>query len=155
MTVTSAPIPADAAPLVAALVVRHRFAAVGAETLDAFVAQPGATVLAFTEDPVRYRETLDLAVIVPELARAFAGRFRVGVLFAHEARACQPRFGFRRWPALVVLRDGAYVGAIDGLREWAQYVAEMEHLLRAPATRAPTIGVRVQDAARVHPEQTT
>ena len=59
-------------------------------------------MLVFTEDPLRIRETLDLAVIVPELARSFAGRFRVGVLLPEAARALQPRYGFRRWPALVM-----------------------------------------------------
>ncbi len=79
-------------------------------------------MLVFTEDPVRYKETLDLAVIAPEVARAFAGQFRVGVLYPEAARKVAPRFGFARWPALVMVRDGAYVGAIDGLRNWDEYL---------------------------------
>ena len=43
-------------------------------------------MLVFTEDPLRVRETLDIAVIVPELMRAFPGRFRVGVLLPEAAR---------------------------------------------------------------------
>ena len=76
----------------------------------------------FTEDPVRYKETLDLAVIAPEVARAFPGRFRVGVLFPDVARKVAKRYGFARWPALVLLKDGEYVGAIDGLRNWDEYL---------------------------------
>ena len=93
-------------PLLTQLVTRHGAVDVTIAEADAFCNGPGARLLAFTEDPARYRETLDLAVIVPELAQAFPGRFVVGVLYPEAARAVQPRFGFRRWPALVLLRDG-------------------------------------------------
>ena len=72
---------------------------------------PGHTLLLFLEDPVRYKETLDLAVIVPEIARAFPGRFAVGVLLPEAARALHPRFGFRRWPAFVLLKRRASTSA--------------------------------------------
>jgi hydrogenase-1 operon protein HyaE len=130
-------------PLLLQLFTRHGFAEVDTETIDAFAGQPGHTLLLFTEDPRRYKETLDIAVIVPEIARAFAGRFRVGVLLPDAARACQPRYGFRRWPAFVMLKDGAYVGAVDGLRDWGEYGAEVARLLAAPPTRPPTIGIAV------------
>lgn len=133
----------DLPPLLAQLVTRHGAVEVTADGADAFCAGPGSRLLVFTEDPVRYRETLDLAVIVPELARALPGRFIVGVLYPDVARAVQPRFGFRRWPALVLLRDGAYLGAIDGLRNWDDYLDEMAGLLDAIPTRPPAIGVRV------------
>jgi hydrogenase-1 operon protein HyaE len=130
-------------PLLQQLFDRHGFTPVGADDIDVFAAQPGHTLLLFTEDPQRYKETLDIAVIVPELARAFAGRFRVGVLLPDAARACQPRYGFRRWPAFVMLKDGAYVGAVDGLRDWGEYGAEVARLLAAPPSRPPTIGIAV------------
>jgi hydrogenase-1 operon protein HyaE len=133
-------------PLVEQLFSRHGFAPVDVDSLDAFAAAPGHALLVFTEDPVRYKETLDLAVIAPEVARAFAGCFRVGVLLPAEARKVAPRYGFARWPALVVLKDGQYVGAIDGLRNWEEYVEEMQRLLAAEPTRAPTIGIAVKTA---------
>jgi hydrogenase-1 operon protein HyaE len=68
------------------------------------------------------------------------------VLLPEAARHFAARYGFRRWPALVLLRDGRYVGAIDGLREWGEYMAEMARLLDAPATRAPSIGIAVTGA---------
>ena len=72
-------------------------------------------------------------MIAPELARAFPGRFAVGVLLPPASRAHQPRFGFRIWPAIVMLADGKYVGAIEGLRNWDEYVAELAELLEAAA----------------------
>jgi hydrogenase-1 operon protein HyaE len=133
-------------PLLDQLATRHGFTVLDADTLDAFLHQPGHAVLVFTEDPVRYRETLDLAVIAPEVARAFHGRFRCGVLYPEAARKLAPRFGFTRWPALVMVRDGAYVGAIDGLRNWDQYLEETLQLLTAEPTRAPSIGIAVKSA---------
>jgi hydrogenase-1 operon protein HyaE len=132
-------------PLVRDLFARHGCTEVGAENIDAFTARPGHTLLLYLEDPVRVRETLDLAVIVPELVRAFPGRFAVGVLLPVAARAFQPRYAFRRWPAFVMLKGGQYVGAVDGLRNWDEYIAEVARLLAAP-TRPPPVGIAVKAA---------
>lgn len=115
---------------------------------DGWADQPGRALLVFTEDPVMYRETLDLAVIVPELAKVFAGHFRTGVLPQAAARLISTRYGFRRWPALVMLKDGQYVGAIDGLRDWNDYLDEFKRLLAAEPSRAPSIGIAVLAAGQ-------
>lgn len=132
-------------PLIAQLFSRHGFRELQPDDLDGY-AGAGHTVLMLIEDPVRVKETLDLAVIAPEVVAAFPGRFRVGVLLPEAARAVQPRYGVRRWPALVVLRDGAYVGAIEGLRDWDEYVREFARLLEAEPSRPPTIGIAVRAA---------
>lgn len=138
--------PAAPHSLIARLFDKHGYEDIDATSIDAFAQRPGHALLVFTEDPLRVRETLDLAVIVPELARAFAWRFRVGVLLPAPARSLQARYGLRRWPAFVVLRDGAYVGAVEGLRNWEEYLQEVERLLEAEPTRPPTIGVAVKTA---------
>jgi hydrogenase-1 operon protein HyaE len=136
-------------PLLLRLIERVPATLLAADTLDAWVvAAPGAALLVFSEDPVRFPETLDLAVIVPELASAFAGRFRVGVLPPEAARAAAGRYGFRRWPALVLLKDGQHVGAIDGLRDWADYMNLLPALLDATPSRPPGIGVAVRVAGQ-------
>ncbi|HEX9180721.1 MAG TPA: hydrogenase-1 expression HyaE [Burkholderiales bacterium] len=117
---------------------------VAAETFEGFIAQPGNTLLFFAEEPAKYREALDLAVILPELAQAFSGRFRAGLLMPETARALQPRYGFNKWPALVMLRGGEYVGAVAGLRDWSNYVSEIGALLEAPASRPPSVGIAVK-----------
>ena len=133
-------------PLVEQLFSRHGFAHVDADSIDAFSAAPGHALLVFTEDPVRFKETLDLAVIAPEVARGFAGCFRLGALLPADARKVAPRYGFARWPALVVLKDGRYVGAVDGLRNWDEYVEEIQRLLAAEPSRAPSIGIAVKSS---------
>lgn len=133
----------DAHPLLAQLSSRHEIPALDAASFDPYVDAPGHVLVLFTEDPVRYRETLDLAVILPELLRAFPGRMRSCVLLPEAARAIAVRYGFRRWPALVLLKDGGYVGAIDGLREWQQYLQQLGALLEAPVSRPPSVGIAV------------
>ena len=61
-------------PLVAQLFTRHGCTEVTADNIDTFVAGAGHAMLVFTEDPLRVRETLDIAVIVPQLMQAEAGR---------------------------------------------------------------------------------
>jgi hydrogenase-1 operon protein HyaE len=133
-------------PLIAQLFAKHGYTEVNAGNFDSFIGRAGHILLLFTEDPFRFKETLDLAVIVPEIARAFPGCFEIGVLLPEAAREFQPRYGFRRWPAFVVLRDGEYVGAVDGLRNWDEYVSEVARLVAAPPSRPPTVGIAVRGA---------
>jgi hydrogenase-1 operon protein HyaE len=134
---------ARASPQIARLFTQHGFAEVTVAGFAEWRARSGRALLVFLEDPGRFKETLDLAVIAPELARAFAGRFCVGVALPEAARELSAHYGFRRWPALVMLADGRYVGAIDGLRSWDEYLTEMGRLLAAPPTRPPAVGIAI------------
>jgi len=134
-------------PLVAQLFGRHGFTRVDGANFDAFASRPGHALLLFLEDPGRFKEMLDIAVIVPELMRAFPGRFAVGVLLPEAARRFQARYGFNHWQALVMLNDGRYVGVIEGLRDWEPYVEQLTALLAAAPTRPPTVGIPVRGAA--------
>jgi hydrogenase-1 operon protein HyaE len=149
---TSAPGAAGALhPLLAQLIDKHGLRALEASEIDDFAGGARHALLVVTEDPLRVRETLDLAVIAPELLRAFPGRFRAGVLLPDTARAAQVRFGVRRSPALVVLRDGRYVGAVEGLRDWEEYLREIGRLLASEPSRPPTIGIPVEAAGAARP----
>jgi hydrogenase-1 operon protein HyaE len=131
-------------PLIAQLFSKHHYTEVTPQNFTAWTYVPGRSLLLFLEDPIRFKETLDLAVIAPELARAFPGRFAIGVLLPEAAREIAVRYGFRRWPAFVVLADGKYVGAVDGLRNWDEYLTEMARLLDATPSRPPTLGIAVK-----------
>lgn len=135
-------------PLLLRLVRETGAAILDVDAFDAWAGQPGAAMLVFAEDPERYKETLDLAVIVPELHAARAGRFRVALLPPAASRALASRYGFARWPAFVMLRDGRYIGAVDGIRDWDEYIAELDRLLTAPPSRPPTIGIPVTVAGQ-------
>ncbi len=116
-------------------------------SFDAWAERPGAAMVVFADDPERSKETLDLAVIVPELHARFGG-FRVALLPPAAARGLATRYGFARWPAFVMLRDGRYLGAVDGIRDWQVYVGELERLLAAAPTRPPSVGITVRAAGQ-------
>lgn len=134
-------------PLLARMV-----AATGGQLLDAdaFAAwtesDPGLALAVFAEDPARFKETLDIAVIVPELHAAAGGCFRVALLTPAASRALAPAYGVLRWPSLLVLRGGRYVGAVEGLRDWQTYVDELKHLFAAAPTRVPGVGIPLRSA---------
>lgn len=97
-------------------------------------------------DPVRFPEALDVAVVLPELQAAHAGRFAIGVVAREHEDAVARRFGSNRWPSLVFLRDGAYVTTLSGMHDWTDYVAKVGEALAAPIGRAPTIGIPLVSA---------
>jgi hydrogenase-1 operon protein HyaE len=136
----------DLHPLLARLVKLTGASVLAANTFDAWAQQPGPAMVVFAEDPERFKETLDLAVVVPELHATGGGRFRVALLPPAASRAIAPRYGFARWPAFVMLRNGQYLGAVDGIRDWDDYAAELTRLLAEEPTRPPTVGIPVRAA---------
>lgn len=133
----SAVVPSNEAALVARLVSQQGARWVTPATLGDFVNRPGDQVLFFSGDPVRFPECLDVAVVLPELQRAFPGRFQVGVVGRDGEDTVAKRFGAQRWPSLVFLRDGQYVATIAGMLDWTDYLARVAEALATPATRAP------------------
>ena len=127
---------------------RHGFTVLDADGFAAYADLPGTSLIMFAEDPAKVPETLDLTVVLPELvASSVALRtLRVGVLPPEVAHPLAARFGLRVWPALVALRDGAYLGAIEGLKDWSVYSRLIPELLAAEPSRPPGIGIPVHNA---------
>ena len=134
-------------PLIARLVDDFCYPLLDADNLEAFCDAPGDAILFCSGDPAQHPESLDVAVVLPEILRAFSGRFRAGMLASETEPAAQARFGFSRWPTLVFLRNGAYVGALSGILDWSVYLARIDELLAMPVSRPPAIGVTVTSAS--------
>ncbi len=134
-------------PLIARLVEAHGYPRLSQDNLDACLDAPGDSVLFCAGDPVQYPECLDVAVILPELMRSFPGRFRVALAGREIEAELQARFGFNRWPSLIFLRDGGYVGTLSGMLDWTVYLARIQDLLAAPTRRPPSIGIAVNSPA--------
>jgi hydrogenase-1 operon protein HyaE len=124
-------------PLVTRLVEKHGALRLDEANFAAFAGAPGEAALFFTEDPVRFREVLDVAVILPELAAAATRPFRMGVLPPALANAKAATYGVRRWPALVFLRAGEWLGNVEGLRDWGDYLAAVDAVLAGEARPLP------------------
>lgn len=131
------------AAAIARLVVRHNFRVVPAET--SVFSPAGLNALLLTDDPQRNLEVLDACVILPEALKPVAGRINCWVADQDTSPALMQRFGVARAPAVVFLRDGDYVGTLNGIRDWSEYQAEVERLLAGPAQPKP-IGIPVRAA---------
>ncbi len=131
-------------PLVQRLIDAHGCPIVDTETLDNFLADASCiNVLFFCEDPKKYPETNDVAVVLPELLRHFKGRLRAAVVARKDERRLQEFYGFQQWPTLVFLRGHGYLGTISRIQDWHEYLERIESFLRAEPTRPPSIGVPV------------
>lgn len=134
--------------LVARLVEQLNYPLVDADNLDAFLAQPGDSVLFCAGDALQHPEVPDVAVVLPELLASLpTGRLRPAVVSRGLEAAMQARYGFNRWPCLVFLRDGEYVGIIPGMQDWSVYQQRIEELMAATPSRPPSIGIAVSTNA--------
>jgi hydrogenase-1 operon protein HyaE len=119
---------------------------VDASSVADWSAQGGDRVLLLAGDPVRFPEGVDVAAVLPELMKAFPGRFTVAVVPRDHEDAVARRYGSQRWPALLFFRDGQYVTAIAGMQDWDVYLQGVDAALKMPPSRPPTLGIPVVSA---------
>jgi len=116
---------------------RHGLPLLDADSYDHFVYGNETVVLFFCNDPVQFPESHDVAVILPELLKAFSGRLHAALIAKPIERELQARFRFTGWPSLVFLRNGEYLGVITGIRDWQDYVQETARLLASTPSQPP------------------
>ena len=122
---------------------------IDADGLDACAAACDHLLVMLNEDPVKYPEVMDNAVIVPEVLREFpAGTFDVVFADSAESRRIAQRYGIVKYPALLFLRRGDYLGTIVGLMDWPDIVRAFADTLRGAPRRPPSVGIPVAAAPR-------
>ena len=124
-------------PLIARLVDELGYPEVTLDNHEDIVARPGVTTLFFAGDPKRYRETTDVAVVLPELVAATTGVLQPAVVTTEAEIELQKVYGFRAWPTLVFVCPEGYLGRISRMKNWTEYLAEMEDILHAVPRPAP------------------
>lgn len=129
-------------PLLVQLTEQHGYALLDSEHFDAFIKAHPYTVLFFTEDPSRFAESLDVAVILPELVARFP-QLTPALIDRSSEHALQGRYNFSAWPCLVFLKEGRYLGALSRVRNWDEYLFEIERILQSEPRRNPGIGIPV------------
>lgn len=134
---TDTDLAADETPLLRRLVQQAGAQWLTPANHDAFLAQGGEQVLFFSGDPVRFPEGQDVAVVLPELQKAFAGRFQVGVVCRGGEDELARRWGAQRWPSLVFVRDGRYLATVAGMQDWTDYLALVAQALAQTPSRPP------------------
>ncbi len=116
---------------------REGYPSLAGPELDAFIESNHDVVLVFAEGMKPIPEADDLAVILPELMNAFAGKFAVAVVPFPAHREMKLRYHFLKIPTLVFLRGGEYVGAITGIRDWSDYLEDVQMILAAEPSEPP------------------
>lgn len=127
--------------LVQQLYERHGLPLLDAESFDGFVLSRDNVVLFFSHDPALFPESHDVAVILPELLKAFAGQVQGAVVGRSVERELQARYRFTSWPSLVFLRRGEYLGVISGIKDWQEYRQEFARILAAEPSMPPAFDI--------------
>ncbi len=127
-------------PLIDALAAQHGLPTVDETTIDAFLAQaPGEAehcLLFFTGDPATRAETLDVAVVMPELLATFQRRLRGAVVARSAEAVLAARFRVAIHPSLVVTRRADPIAVMPKIRDWSDYMAK---IVAALAPDAPIL----------------
>jgi hydrogenase-1 operon protein HyaE len=117
-------------PLLRQLIERRGLPLVDDVTLDAFLDSVAAdgehALLFFSGDGAQRPETADVAVVLPELLKAFAGRARGAVIAPQAEEPLRARFHAYVSPSLVVARGREPVGVLPKICDWTDYVARIE-----------------------------
>jgi hydrogenase-1 operon protein HyaE len=124
-------------PLVRALSERHGLPSLDQTSVDAFLGEGGHALLLFAGDPRQRMESDDVAVVLPELLTAFAGRFRGAVIALAAEDRLKQRFGVVMAPSLVVARGADTLDVITKIRDWSEYVARLNAALAPDAAALP------------------
>ncbi len=115
----------------------HAYPVLDEKNIDDYLQEREQVVLFFSENPRQFPESDDVAMILPELIKAFSGRLQAAFVDLKAQHGLQRRYGFNTWPALVFLRRGEYLGAITQVQNWDDYLREIERLLASEPVRAP------------------
>lgn len=103
------------------------------EAVTAFAAAPGAHCLFVPGDPARNLETADAAVILPELRAAFQNAFDCAIVDDRVEARVRETWRALKTPGFLFFREGAYLGDIQKIRDWDDYLVRVSHILSLAA----------------------
>ena len=123
--------------LVEKMIAQHQYPLLSELPIDSFLAEHENVVLFFTHDVVRYPESNDVAMILPELVSYFNHSFTPAVISMDIQDELQNTYGFLKWPALVFLRNSNYLGHICKVQDWSDYISQITAILKSKPKPAP------------------
>jgi hydrogenase-1 operon protein HyaE len=113
---------------------------VTADNYADFITSAGSVVLFFCENPDRYPESNDVAMVLPEIIKEFPG-MQGGIVDQAFERELQSQFDFTRWPALAFFADGQYRGNMTGIQNWDDYLEQIPTFLKNNTSAIPAINL--------------
>ena len=124
-------------PLLQGVIDRRGWPVLTLESYREFVDATPYSVLFFSGDWERLGESNDVAIILPEMETAFQGVFKPAVIDRLSERKLQAVYRFGAFPALVFLRNGAYLGSITRVLDWDDYLRETARILSLEPSDPP------------------
>lgn len=98
-----------------------------------FLSRPGLHCLFIPGDAGRNLETADAAVILPELRIAFQNRFDCAIVDESIEARLRERHRALKTPGLLFFRETDFLGSIEKVRDWTDYLARITHILSSRA----------------------
>jgi hydrogenase-1 operon protein HyaE len=95
----------------------------------AFLDRPGRHCLFIPGDPRRNLETADAAVILPELRQSFQNAFDCALVDDAIEAGLRERYRALKTPGLLFFRQAEFLGAIEKVRDWSDYLARVTRIL--------------------------
>jgi hydrogenase-1 operon protein HyaE len=128
------PATTDLHPAVARLTAEFRYPRLDSDAgVAAFLDRPGVHCLLIPGDARRNLETADAAVILPELRQAFQGAFDCAVIDDAIEAEVRERYRALKTPGLLFFRQSAFLGSVERVRDWSDYLARITHFLSLQA----------------------
>ncbi|MCI4664576.1 MAG: hypothetical protein MRY74_07625 [Neomegalonema sp.] len=124
-------------PLLQSIIEREGFDVIDASGLDGFTAAHDYVALFFSGDADRLMESNDVAVVLPELHKAFDRVFTPAIVNRESERELQRKYRFNAYPAIVFLKDGEYQGVLQNVLDWDDYLREVSAILVSPTSAPP------------------
>lgn len=131
-------------PLIQKLIDKHKYELITEDNVDDYLLQHEHVVLFFTENPKHFPESNDVAVVLPELIKPRDGHVVAAVVDESAERSLLKRYAFNKWPALVFLRRGEYLGVITGMQNWQEFNGEFNRILTGPVIQPPNYNIPLQ-----------
>ena len=130
-------------PLIKNMIEQYNYPVLNVDNIDEYIQSQQECVLFFTENPTRFPERDDVAMILPELVKEYGNRFSAAVIGQDSQRKLQARFDIKEWPTLVFLRKGEYLGAISRVQDWNDYIIKINEFITSEPKKVPGIGIPV------------
>ncbi|AYQ57682.1 Hydrogenase expression/formation protein [Bathymodiolus thermophilus thioautotrophic gill symbiont] len=123
--------------LIQQLITTHNYPLLSESNISNFIKQHRYSVLFFCNDAKLFPESLDVAIILPELISTFKGQIVPALVSRDDEMKIQRNYGFSTWPSLVFFKEGAYLGVISKVQNWDDYMNEIQKLMMSEPTTPP------------------
>lgn len=123
--------------LIQQLITTNHYPLLTENDVEDFIKQHHYSVLFFCNDAKLFPESLDVAVILPELIATFNNQIKPAIISRDDEMKIQRKYGFRTWPSLVFFKEGDYIGTISKVRNWDEYINEIQALMLSKSKVPP------------------